>query len=64
MGKNVEGKAAQLVRVILVLLNIRPSEIAKELNISTGFMSHVISGERKYPEFNKWLADQIISYLE
>lgn len=64
MGRNIEGKAAQMVRVNLVLLNVRPSEIAKELNISTGFMSRVISGERKYPEFNEWLAKQIISYLE
>lgn len=64
MGKDVVVKGTAIVKVYLTLLNIKPSEIAKELNISRSFMSKIINGERKYPEFNSWLAKQIVSYLE
>lgn len=64
MGKDVECKGTQMVRVNLALLNIKPSEIAEELNISRSLMSKIINGERKYPEFNSWLANRIVSYLE
>jgi plasmid maintenance system antidote protein VapI len=64
MGKDVVVKGTAIVKVYLTLLNIKPCEIAKELNISRSFMSKIINGERKYPEFNSWLARQIVSYLE
>lgn len=64
MGKDVVVKGTAIVKVYLTLLDIKPSEIAKELNISRSFMSKIINGERKYPEFNSWLAKQIVSYLE
>lgn len=64
MGKDVYCKGTQMVRVNLALLNIKPSEIAQELNISRSLVSKIINGERKYPEFNSWLARQIVSYLE
>ena len=64
MGKDVVVKGTAIVKVNLTLLNIKPSEVAKELNISRSFMSKIINGERKYPEFNSWLAKQIVSYLE
>lgn len=65
MGKeDLVGKVTAMVKVNLALLNIKPSEVAKELNISRSLMSKIINGERKYPEFNSWLARQIVSYLE
>ena len=64
MGKDVESKGTTIVKVNLALLDIKPSEIAEELNISRSLVSKIINGERKYPEFNSWLARQIVSYLE
>ncbi len=65
MGKeDVVGKSTLLKKVTLTILDIKASEVAKELNISRSFVSKIINGERKCPEFNSWLAQQIINNLE
>lgn len=64
MGKEVAGKGALIMKVNLAILDIKPSEIAEELNISRSLVSKIINGERKYPEFNSWLASQIINNIK
>lgn len=61
MSKGTISKGELIRKLTLTVLDIKPSEIAKELNISRSLVSKIISGERRYPLFDSWLIDKIIN---
>lgn len=63
MGKGVVNKGELIRKTVLTILDIRPSEIARELNMSPSFVSRLINGQRKHPLFDSWFAN-IITNLD
>lgn len=61
MSNGVVSKGELIRKLTLTILDIKPSEIAKELNMSRSLVSKIISGERKHPLFDSWLIDKIIN---
>lgn len=61
MSNGIVGKGELIRKLTLTILDIKPSEIAKELNMSRSLVSKIISGERKHPLFDSWLIDKIIN---
>lgn len=57
-------KKTLLIKLILIILDIKPYEIAKDLNYSSSFTSRLIKGERKSDLFNSWLTEKITEALE
>jgi plasmid maintenance system antidote protein VapI len=61
MGKDCLSKGELLRKMAITILEIKPSEIAKELNMSRSMISKLITGERRHPMFDSWLTEKIIS---
>lgn len=61
MSDGITSKSELWRKMTILLLDIRNSEIAEELNISKSFVSKIISGERKHPEFDSWLISKILN---
>lgn len=57
-------KKILLVKIILIILDIKPYEIAQELHFSSSYVSRLIKGERKNDLFNSWLTEKITEALE
>lgn len=47
------------LRVMLTVLNLKPSEIARELNISKSLVSKYLAGERGSVEIDIYLIQQL-----
>lgn len=52
-----------LQRLVFVLLDIRPSELAAELNISRGHMSNLLGCKRQSEEFDSWLVGRLVELI-
>lgn len=50
-----------ILKVILTVLNLKPSEIARGLNISKSLVSKYISGERTSVDLDLYLIERIFS---
>ena len=61
MSDGITSKSQLWRKMTILLLDIRNSEIADELHISKSFVSKIICGERKHPEFDSWLISKILN---
>lgn len=52
-----------LQRLVFILLDIRPSELAAELNISRGHMSNLLGCKRQSEEFDSWLVCKLMELI-
>ena len=59
MKDSVKPKAYWL-RMTVDILEIKQSEIARDLKLSTGQISKLMTCEQKNPAFDEWIARQII----
>lgn len=59
MKDSVKPKAYWL-RITIDILEVKQSEIARDLKLSTGQVSKLISCEQKNPSFDMWIARQIV----
>ena len=50
-----------ILKVILTVLNLKPSEIARGLNISKSLVSKYIAGERTSTDLDLYLIERIFS---
>ena len=50
-----------ILKVILTVLNLKPSEIARGLNISKSLVSKYIAGERSSVDLDLYLIERIFS---
>lgn len=48
-----------ITRLVLTVLNIKPSELARELNLSESLVSKYLAGERKSNELDIFFIEQI-----
>ena len=48
-----------ITRLVLTVLNIKPSELARELNLSESLVSKYLAGERKSNELDLFFIEQI-----
>ena len=48
-----------IVRLVLTILDIKPSELAKQLNLSESLVSKYIAGDRKSKELDLFFIGQI-----
>ena len=50
-----------IVRLVLTVLNLKPSELSRELNVSESLVSKYIAGERKSDELDLFFIEQIFN---
>ena len=50
-----------IVRLVLTVLNLKPSELSRELNVSESLVSKYIAGERKADELDLFFIEQIFN---
>lgn len=48
------------LKMTIDILEIKQSEIARDLKLSTGQISKLMKCEQKNPDFDKWISEQII----
>ncbi len=48
-----------ITRLVLTILNVKPSELARELNLSESLVSKYLAGERKSNELDLFFIEQI-----
>ncbi len=59
MQNCVHCKKQMALRVMLTVLNLKPSKIARELNISKSLVSKYLAGERGSVEIDIYLIQQL-----
>ncbi len=59
MDENQKNNRKRLIRIILVYLEITPTQIAEELNVSVSVISKHISGDKRYYPCDLFLIEQI-----
>ena len=52
-----------IVRLVLTVLNLKPSELSRELNVSESLVSKYIAGERKSDELDLFFIEQIFNII-
>ena len=50
-----------IVRLVLTVLNLKPSELSRQLNVSESLVSKYIAGERKSDELDLFFIEQIFN---
>lgn len=50
-----------IVRLVLTVLNLKPSELARELDLSESLVSKYLAGERKSNELDLFFIEQIFN---
>lgn len=50
-----------IVRLVLTVLDLKPSELARKLNLSESLVSKYIAGERKSDELDLFFVEQIFN---
>lgn len=50
-----------IVRLVLTVLNLKPSELSRPLNVSESLVSKYIAGERKSDELDLFFIEQIFN---
>ena len=61
MDENQKNNRKRLIRIILVYLEITPTQIAEELNVSVSVISKHISGDKIYYRCDLYLIEQIFN---
>ena len=59
MDENQKNNRKKLIKIIMVYLELTPSQMAKELNVSVSVISKHISGDKRYYPCDLFLIEQI-----
>lgn len=49
------------LKMTIDILEIKQSEIARDLKLSTGQISKLMKCEQKNPKFDRWISEQIVN---
>lgn len=59
MDENQKNNRKKLIKIIMVYLELTPSRMAEELNVSVSVISKHISGDKRYYPCDLFLIEQI-----
>ncbi len=59
MDENQKNNRKKLIKIIMVYLELTPSQMAEELNVSVSVISKHISGDKRYYPCDLFLIEQI-----
>ena len=60
MNSKLQSDKTKILRILLVFLNLTPTQVAKVLNVSNSVISKHLSGEKTYYPCDIFLIEQIV----